>query len=152
MTNVPPNPIRRGVVGVVVREGRLLVIRRSATVAAPLAYCFPGGGVEGNESEPETLVRELREELSVEVRPQRLLWRSTTRWGVELAWWLAELDATAEPLPNPAEVESFAWRHVDEMLALEALLESNRLFLAAWERGELLLELNATGAARGTGD
>lgn len=142
-------PARRGVVGVLVREDRLLVIRRAATVVAPLAYCFPGGGIEGAESEPAALVRELREELAIDVQPQRLLWRSTTPWNVELAWWLAEIEPASEPIPNPLEVHSYAWRQVEEMLALDALLESNRLFLAAWKRGELQLKLSAAGDVGG---
>lgn len=149
----PPaeTPMRRGVVGVLVRDGRLLVIRRAATVVAPLAYCFPGGGIEGAETESAALVRELREELNIEVRPRRLLWRCTTPWEVDLAWWLAEHDPAVEPIPNPDEVHSCAWHRVDEMLALEQLLESNRQFLAAWARGEFELDLSAIIAADETG-
>jgi 8-oxo-dGTP pyrophosphatase MutT (NUDIX family) len=53
-----PQPIRRGVVAVVLRDERFLVIRRAAGVVAPGAFCFPGGGVEGDESETQALVRE----------------------------------------------------------------------------------------------
>ena len=44
-------PWRRGVVGVVVEGGRLLVIERSQTVEAPGMFCFPGGGIEPGEAE-----------------------------------------------------------------------------------------------------
>ena len=101
-----PGPNRRGVVAVVVRQRRFLVIRRSAEVIAPGAFCFPGGGIEGAESEAEALEREFHEELAARIRPLRCIWRSTTRWHVELAWWLGELDESAELVPNPAEVES----------------------------------------------
>ena len=150
MSSLPPKPARRGVVGVLVRNGRLLVIRRSATVVAPLAYCFPGGGIEGDETESDALIREMREELSVDVRPVGLLWQSTTPWEVELTWWMAELDPAIEPVPNPAEVHSCAWHSIEEMLALEGLLESNRQFLAALARGELLLDVAGLIAAGGT--
>jgi 8-oxo-dGTP pyrophosphatase MutT (NUDIX family) len=33
----------RGVVAIVERRGRILLILRSATVRAPLKWCFPGG-------------------------------------------------------------------------------------------------------------
>ena len=72
---IPDDPGRRGVVGVVVRDGRMLVIRRSRSVVAPLVYCFPGGGIEAGESEEEALVREFREEIGVTIRPVRRLWR-----------------------------------------------------------------------------
>jgi 8-oxo-dGTP diphosphatase len=131
---------RRGVVGVFVREGQLLVIRRSELVVAPGAFCFPGGGIEGDESEEAALVREMQEELAVAVRPVRRLWQSVTPWGVELAWWLAELPSGAEIQPAPAEVASIHWHTPATMLELEELLESNRHFLAALERGEFTIE------------
>src|SRR6516162_4199427 len=84
---------RRGVVAVVVRQGRLLVIRRSQSVVAPGTVCFPGGGIEPGESELDALVREIGEELGSRAVLIRPLWRSVTPWNVALSWWLAELDA-----------------------------------------------------------
>ena len=137
--NQPDTPCRRGVVAVISRDARLLVIRRSATVVAPLAYCFPGGGIEPGESEPVALIRELQEELAVVVQPVRQLWWSTTPWNVDLSWWQAELPADAQILANPAEVASLDWHTPDEMSLLPGLLESNLHFLEAWRRGEFQL-------------
>ena len=136
---IPDDPGRRGAVVIVVREGRMLVIRRSRRVVAPLTYCFPGGGIHPGESEEEALVREVREELGVTVRPVRRLWRCTTDWKVELAWWLGELEPDAEPAANPAEVDSIHWLTPAEMARLPELLDSNREFLQLVERGEIRL-------------
>lgn len=133
-------PRRRGAVAVIVRAGALLVIRRSQRVVAPGAFCFPGGGIEPGESEPEALVRELQEELQVTVRPVRRIWSSVTRWQVELAWWHADLPPEAIPVPSPAEVESIHWYTPAEIAQLPELLESNREFLAALAREEIKLE------------
>jgi NAD+ diphosphatase len=130
---------RRGVIAVIVRDERFLVIRRSQHVVAPRAFCFPGGAIEGSESEPQALVRELREELGVEVTPRERLWASVTPWRVELAWWSTELDLAQSVLPNPAEVESAHWFTAAEMRALPELLTSNRDFLDAHERGDFRL-------------
>lgn len=137
-------PKRRGVVAVIVRQQRLLVIRRSQLVVAPGAFCFPGGGIEGEESEEQALVREIREELNVEVRPLKRIWQSETPWRVELAWWLAEFDATIEPMPTPAEVESIHWYTPAEMSQLPELLESNRYFLEALDAGHIMLDATPT--------
>ncbi len=126
---------RRGVVAVVVREGRFLVIRRAAGVLAPGKYCFPGGGIEGDETERVALAREMQEELGVGVQPLRCIWRSTTSWGIALAWWLSEIEEHLPLVPNPEEVESIHWLSPAEMLALAELLESNRLFLDAVASG-----------------
>jgi 8-oxo-dGTP diphosphatase len=127
-------------VAVIQRESRVLIIRRSMTVAAPGAFCFPGGGIELGESEEAALVRELREELCVEVRPVRRLWRSVTPWEVELAWWQADLEHHVEPVPCEAEVASCHWMRLDELATLEGLLESNLLFLEAVRNGQVSLE------------
>lgn len=132
--------MRCGVVAVIVREGRLLVIRRSRHVVAPGAYCFPGGGIDPPETERQALMRELHEELGVVVEPWGKLWNSVTPWGIALAWWRAGLSVDAVLAPNPLEVEAALWLTPTEMAALPELLESNRHFLAALERGEFVLE------------
>jgi 8-oxo-dGTP diphosphatase len=131
--------VRRGVVAVVVREDRFLVIRRAAGVVAPGKYCFPGGGIEADESEADALVREFREELGAPLRPLGRIWRSITRWHVELTWWQAEFDERLELLPNPAEVESVHWLTSGEMRAAAELLESNSQFLDALAAGQIRL-------------
>jgi 8-oxo-dGTP diphosphatase len=135
----PDDPGRRGAVAIVVRQGRMLVIRRSRWVVAPLTICFPGGGIEGCESEPQALVREFREELGVTIQPLRRLWQCVTAWKVELAWWLCDLSPDAVPIPNPAEVDAIYWVTPAEMAQMPALLDSNREFLKLIERGEVLL-------------
>lgn len=132
---IPDDPGRRGVVGVVLRGPKMLVIRRARSVVAPLVYCFPGGGIEEGESEEVALIREFREEIAAEVRPLRRIWHCITPWKVDLAWWTAELAEGATLAPNPREVESIHWLTPEEMLAMPDLLESNREFLElrAWE-------------------
>ena len=130
---------REGAVAVVVRQGRLLVIRRSQQVVAPGKFCFPGGGIEAGETEEMALVREIWEELRVSVRPVRRLWQSVTPWRVSLSWWLCDLDAQAVCDPNPLEVESVHWFAPAEMAQLADLLESNRHFLQALAAGEISL-------------
>lgn len=138
-------PSERGAVAVIVRAGRLLVIRRSALVRAPGTLCFPGGGLEPGEDEATALVREMHEELGVAVAPQARLWSSVTGWGIALAWWEALLPAEALLRPNPAEVAEIHWLTPAEMDAHPELLPSNREFLAAWRSGAFALPLEPFG-------
>ena len=140
MEPIPDDPGRRGAVAIVVRDGRMLVIRRSQYVVAPRTYCFPGGGIEAGESEEAAIVREVQEEIGIRVQPIRRLWECVTAWKVHLAWWSARFDSHQTPTPNPAEVESVHWFTPREMAELPALLESNRVFLDMIERGEIVLE------------
>ena len=140
MDRIPDDPGRRGAVGICTRDGRMLVIRRSQSVVAPLVYCFPGGGIEGDETEQQALIREFREEIGVTVRPLRRVWQSVTPWKVELCWWVAELEPDAVPTLNPAEVHSIHWLTPAEMARLPDLLESNREFLQLVECGQIELQ------------
>ena len=139
MEKIPETPGRRGAVAIIVRDGRMLVIRRSRQVIAPLMYCFPGGGIEDGETEQSAVVREVYEEVGVQIRPLRRLWECVTAWKVHLAWWLAEMDPAAVTMPNPREVESIHWFTPGEMAGLSELLESNREFLEMIRRGEICL-------------
>jgi 8-oxo-dGTP diphosphatase len=144
-------PIRKhGVVAVVPRRERLLIIRRSAHVRAPGMYCFPGGTIERGETEAHAIVREMEEELAARVEPVRFLWRYVTSWGVDLAWWLVKLPDDAVLVNNPLEVEAFYWLTPAEIRALSQSLESNAHFLNAIDAAEIVVEgllLNATGTS-----
>jgi mutator protein MutT len=136
-----PAIVRHGAVAVIIRQGRLLLIRRSQQVVAPGMYCFPGGGIEPGETQQQAVVRELQEELGCTVKPKQWLWESVSPWGVHLAWWLSDLDEAHPITPNPLEVESFHWFTLDELKTLPNQLESNQRFLEAISRGEVKLEL-----------
>lgn len=130
---------KRGVIGVIFRDDRLLVIRRSMTVNAPGKLCLPGGGIESGESETEALVREMQEELAIDVHPIRLCHRSVTPWGTRLAWWVAEILDDAEPIPNPEEVSDFFWMSPDDIAQADNVLPSLPDFIVAWRSGEIEL-------------
>ncbi len=131
--------VRRGVAAVVMRDDRFLVIRRSAHVLAAGLFCFPGGGIEPGESEPQALVREFQEELGVPLRPCRRIWRCQTRWQIDLAWWLAELSTRAVLVPDPAEVESIHWLTTNDLSTMDNLLDSNHDFLRRVMAGQIAL-------------
>ena len=112
-------------------DGRWLLIRRSATVPAPLRVCFPGGGIDANEDQEAAVVREMREELAADVVPLRCVWhycsseRALTLWGWHAA--LRSLTLT----PNPNEVHEILWLTATEALAHPDGLPRTDAFLAA---------------------
>ncbi len=111
--------------------GRWLCIRRSATVAAPLKVCFPGGGIEAGESQQSAVIREMREELGVDVKPLRCVWRwespatELTLWG-----WTAEC-SSPQIRPDPAEVAEVLWLTSDQVIGHPDAMPTNRSFVLA---------------------
>ena len=122
-------PSRFGAIAVIRRKQRFLVIRRAEGIEAGGTYCFPGGEIEAGESSQDAVVREVREELGVDVLPLRKLWQSTTSWNVELDWWLVEFPQVASISPDPTEVAEVHWLTSDQMRQLDGLLASNLAFL-----------------------
>lgn len=52
----------------ILHNGKILAVQRSATMAQPLKWELPGGKVEKNETEEESLMREIFEELNIFIK------------------------------------------------------------------------------------
>ena len=137
-TNRGGGDVIQGVVVVVHREGRFLMITRAQGILAGGAWCFVGGSIEHGELQAEAAVREFREEVAGVVRPTRKIWEYTRPDGkLLLHWWLAELDDG--PLTaNPAEVAAMRWCSPDEIESLPDPLESDAAVMC--ERGRDLAD------------
>jgi 8-oxo-dGTP diphosphatase len=124
MVNHTPSSPKHGVVGVIRENDRFLVIRRSMKVRAPGLLCFPGGHIEAGETFEEAIIREMLEELSLNVTVERHLWSSVTRWGTKLEWMLCARDPSQLPVPEPEEVSEVHWMREAELLGGQDVLGS----------------------------
>ncbi len=120
----------RGVVAVLVREGRWLMIQRAEGIVAGGAWCFPGGAIQNGESAEAALVREIREEVGLVIEAGDQVWR----WvrddgGLMIDWWTAEIVGGGLRL-NPAEVQRAEWMTVDAIRSLPKVLANNLEFIA----------------------
>lgn len=52
---------------VIEQQGKVLCTQRSATMKLPLKWEFPGGKIEANETPEQCLVREIKEELGIDI-------------------------------------------------------------------------------------
>ena len=58
------------VAALILKDNKVLICQRKEDDAFPLLWEFPGGKVEERETHPQALVREIKEELGVEIEVQ----------------------------------------------------------------------------------
>lgn len=112
-------------------DGRWLMVRRAAGCTLPGKVAFPGGGMEAGEIQEQAVVREAREELGIDVRPVRPVWR-TQLGRFTLFGWYAEW-VGGEVTPDPWEVAEVLWLSLAEVEGREDGLPTNPEFIRALE-------------------
>ncbi|MCC3766983.1 (deoxy)nucleoside triphosphate pyrophosphohydrolase [Streptomyces sp. UNOC14_S4] len=117
------------VAGAVFDGGRLLAARRSSPPELAGRWELPGGKLEPGESGEQALVRELREELGVEVEPgERVPGEWPLRPPFVLRVWTAKVVAgEVRALSDHDEVRWVLPREVDDL----AWIEEDRPAVAA---------------------
>ena len=112
------------------REARVLIAQRPAGKALAGRWEFPGGKVAAGESERNALMRELREELGIEVIAARPFMRLTHAYDdrdVELSLWIVER-FTGEP--RSLDAQALKWV-APAQLPGQDILEADQPFIAA---------------------
>lgn len=126
---------REVVAGAIFHGGRLLLAQRTRPPALAGRWELPGGKVEEFESPQSALVRELREELAVEVRcGARIGVDVPLSRGMVLRAYRAEL-VSGEPVA--LEHSQLRWVDAEELLSMD-LVDNDRAWIP-----ELLEELSA---------
>ena len=107
------------VVAALIAEGnRLLIQRRPPGRALPELWEFPGGKREAGETEAESLRRECREEIGVEVEVGERIWKTEHHYpelDVDLSLYRCRI-ASGQPQPMEGQtlrwVEKTSWRAI----------------------------------------
>lgn len=129
--------VQQGVVVVIHRAGRFLVIRRAPGILAGGAWCFVGGAIKPGETQQQAVAREFAEEVGGRVQAERKIWEYRRSDGkLVLHWWLARMEDKALAL-DPLEVAEMRWCTPAEVEALPRLLESNLQFIREVGQGLL---------------
>lgn len=121
--------VRHAIVPIIRRGSTVLVIKRGPEVLRPGYWCPPSGRLEPGETQEEAVVREVREELGVDVAPVAKVWECPTDDGsFVLHWWIADVSEDADLVPDPAEVAEARWVTPDEFLGLDPTFAGDRTF------------------------
>ena len=131
---------------VIVRDGRVLIVRRARAPAKQI-YTLPGGVVEAGETLPEAVRREIREETGLEIEPVALAGhrefilrdddKRVSRHFVILSF--ASRWITGEPVLND-ELEEARWIDPSELTGLTTTDGLAEIIAAGIARLELAQE------------
>lgn len=121
--------VRRGVIGILSDGSKFLMIRRADGIAKAGAWCFPGGHVERGETPKVAIVREVREELGIEITPTFRLGslRVMDSRHILVAWRVEHI--RGELTPDPREVAETRWCTPQEIRDIRPSLPSNKVVL-----------------------
>lgn len=122
----------------IVEQGKLLACRRGATQSNALEWEFPGGKVESGETEEQSLVRELAEELSVGVhliQKLQAVQYSYPGKKIKLIPFLCQIQSGTLDLKEhdrlmwitPSDYETLNWSAADRLL-----IETNMQYIMRW--------------------
>ncbi len=118
-------------------EMSVLLCQRSKNALYPLKWEFPGGKIEGDESAPEALVREVLEELNVRIESFSLYFQRVNHYpdgrNFDVSYFLVD-DFSGE-MQN-LEFENIAWVRISQLTTFD-ILEGNKEII------EMLLETYA---------
>jgi 8-oxo-dGTP diphosphatase len=99
----------RVVAAVVERDGRYLITQRRPGAVLPLLWEFPGGRVEGAETDADALRREVKHRLGVDIEPGQLISfvsHPYERYVVDLYLYQCRITAGA---PRELNVNAYRW-------------------------------------------
>jgi 8-oxo-dGTP pyrophosphatase MutT (NUDIX family) len=132
--------LKNRVAGIVIREGKVLVIHRFNK--GEEYYVFPGGGQEKDETSKEAVIREMFEETSLKVVPKKLLYHITWDENIENFFYLCDEDGAEAKFQEDSEEYVEMQKSDDQVYKLEwiPIEDLSKLKLYQLEVRDLFIE------------
>jgi 8-oxo-dGTP diphosphatase len=107
------------VCGVIIDGDKVLCVQRSEAMTLPLKWEFPGGKIERGETSEACLIRELKEELEIEVSIKEKLSKSYFNYGTFEINLVPYLCNYLGDKINLKEHKTFLWLSYNELFKLD---------------------------------
>jgi 8-oxo-dGTP diphosphatase len=109
----------RVVAAIFMSDDKVLAMKRASHKPLPGKWEFPGGKIENNESAEEALIREIKEELNIEINSLELFDHSITHlpdWEVDLSCFLVQTESFPAESTDHDEMR---WVNKENLLELD---------------------------------
>lgn len=124
------------VCAIILKEDKILICQRSAEMKLPLKWEFPGGKIEIGETYEESLIREIDEELGLNIKVNQALTPVKHHYpdfSIELIPFMAEIiDGQLKPTEhqtvkwvNSEELNQYGWATADIPIVEELIQKLN---------------------------
>jgi mutator protein MutT len=97
------------------QEGKILITERPKGTHLEGLWEFPGGKKESGESLEECIIREIREELSVQIAPNKLLLTVTHEYASKIVELHTFLCSIVNGSPTPLDGQDMRWVDPEEL-------------------------------------
>jgi len=98
-------------------QDRILITQRHEDAHLGGYWEFPGGRIEKGERPKKALIREIKEEVDIDIVVHTLFWRESVAYdsrSVNIRFYLAEMDPPGQQV-SPLEVADFRWVSMPEL-------------------------------------
>jgi 8-oxo-dGTP diphosphatase len=100
-------------------DDEVLIVRRGETTDHPMKWEFPGGKLQAEETEEECIIREIKEELSMEIVIVYKLPEAEHDYGFKQIRLIPFICDTLDELPFLSEHIAFKWLPAEELLSVD---------------------------------
>jgi 8-oxo-dGTP diphosphatase len=97
------------------QEGKILITERPKGTHLEGLWEFPGGKKEADESLEGCIIREIREELGIQITPNKLLLTVTHEYASKIVELHTFLCTLVNGIPAPLEGQKMRWVDPDEL-------------------------------------
>jgi len=94
---------------ILVHDQKILICQRAENMSLPLKWEFPGGKLEKGESEESCLIREIKEELRIDIEIQQRLTPIEHKYETFTIRLIPFISTATNPILQLTEHKAYAW-------------------------------------------
>src|SRR4030042_2198730 len=118
--------MEKRVAAVIIKDNKILLMRRIKD--GQEYFVFPGGGIKENESVEDAIIREIKEELSLDAKIDKLLFQIENRGQEELYFLIKEFSGIPELSGPEKERMNENNKYYPEWIDLDKIQDLSNLY------------------------